>query len=968
MVNRSSQVVGRDDELKAIENALADARGGRGGTVFLVGESGIGKTRLAAAAADIGYSTGMRLLRGRGSVLGPAVPYRSLTEALLSLVRAGDPIDLDALGPYRPILAGLVPDLGPAPDNQEAGSLVILAEAVLRLTALAGEDRGCLLILDDLQDADLETLAVVDYLTDNLIGQRTVLVGTIRADQGQALSFARAAGVRGSCTVLELGRLGRSDMRRLAAARLGVDPARVPEPVADLLWAGGGGNPFRTEEMLDGMVDSGLLTRTAEGWLVSESDRPNPPATLLRSVGARLDAVEPSAREVLLTCAVLGKRFPLTVVQEATGLTYRDLLSHLHGDNAAHLVAPDEQTPDWYAFQHALIVDALLTLVPPAERAALCGKVADAVEAVYPGLPGEWCQLTAALRLDSGQPLAAGRLWATAGHRALGQGAAQSAVALLGRACDLLAPDTSERATALEAQLHALAEAGEVDRALAMVYLLDEVTGLAPDRRARLHTRLAWVAVHAGRAEVGLQSVAAARALLGPAASAADTAAIDVVAAHLEMDVPGPDQLAKAEEMARRAAVVAEGAGLPAVACQAWQLLGALTRQRDPVEATALLERSRAIAVEHNLPIWEVHALVRLGLDDALRDGGIERLELARDSASRIGAVTARYQAEVNIAMQLILRGDFAEADRLTAQVLTATTRLRLVETTQYMLLHRTVLSAHRGRRADMEAALGELRQWGGEHAQHAPRIHGLAGAFCALMEENQDLARAECAAAVAAEDRNPTTFHLSGRYGLNLLLRSLADDISPAEFATMTSAPASRLRWDRMFSDFAAAVLASRAGRVDDARAAVVRAAASGAPYAMARHLGLRLVAPFALAGEWGSPIEWLREAEEHFHRTGVSAVAGACRTLLRKGGASVSQRREGTEEIPAALRSAGVTVREYEVLRLLVDRLCNREIADALHLSPRTVEKHVSSLIAKTGEPNRIALSKYASATVRS
>jgi DNA-binding NarL/FixJ family response regulator len=60
--------------------------------------------------------------------------------------------------------------------------------------------------------------------------------------------------------------------------------------------------------------------------------------------------------------------------------------------------------------------------------------------------------------------------------------------------------------------------------------------------------------------------------------------------------------------------------------------------------------------------------------------------------------------------------------------------------------------------------------------------------------------------------------------------------------------------------------------------------------------------------------------------------------------------------------LRKAGVTVREFEVLRLLVDRLGNREIATRLHLSPRTVEKHVASLMAKTGRPDRIALAEFA------
>ncbi|WP_436498564.1 AAA family ATPase [Actinokineospora sp. HUAS TT18] len=958
--------MGRDDELQAIESALTAARAGRGGALFLVGESGIGKTRLAAAAADLGFGTDMRLLRGRGSALGPMVPYRSLTEALLSLLRAGGTIDFDALGPYRPILAGLIPDLGPATADRETGSLVILAEAVLRLTALAGGDRGCLMILDDLQDADLETLAVVDYLIDNLADQRTVLLGTIRADQGQALSLARAANARGTATMLELGRLGRADLRRMAGSRLGVAADEVPDPVDGLLWAGSGGNPFRVEEMLNGMIDSGLLARGADGWQVTESERPNPPSTLLRTVAARVDALEPAAREVLLTSAILGRRFPLAVLQAVTRLTYRDLLSHLRGDQAAHLVAPDDQVPDWYAFQHALIVEAVLTLLSPVERAELSGRVADAVEAVYPGLPGEWCQFSAALKLDAGRPLEAGRLWAVAGKRALTQGAAQSAVALLAKACELLAPDTGDRADAMEAQLYALAEVGGVDRALAMVDMLEEAGGLDPRRRARLNTRLAWVAVHAGRADAGLRLVAAARSLLGPAAAPVDTAPIDVVAAHLELDVPGPDQLGKAEDMARRAAVVAESTDLPAVACQAWQLLGALTRQRDPAEATALLERSRAIAVERNLPIWEVHALVRLGHDDALRDGAIDRLEMARDQASRIGAVTARYQAEVNIAMQLVLRGDFAEADRLTAQVLAATTRLKLVETTQYMFLHRTVLNGHRGRRAEMDAELAELRRWGGDNAQHAPRIHGLAGTFCALMEEDHDRARAECAAALRAEKQNPTTFHFAGRYGVDLLLRAISGDLDRAEFDVVTSAPASRLRWDRMFAEYAKSVLLGQSGHADEAAEAVAKAMALGAPYAMARHLGLRLVAPAALEAGWGTPLDWLRVAEEHFHRTEAATVAGACRALLRKGGAVVGQRREGTDEVPQVLRTAGVTVREFEVLRLLVNRLGNREIADQLHLSPRTVEKHVSSLIAKTGEPNRVALSRYGSTTV--
>jgi DNA-binding CsgD family transcriptional regulator len=957
---RSPIIVGRDSELNTVRDALAGARSGHGGAIFLVGEAGIGKSRLAMAAADLGFAAGMRLMRGRGSIIGPMVPFRSLTVALLSLLRDQDPIDVEALGPYRPILARLIPDWG-APAEQDAGSVVILAEAVLRLTGLAGAGRGCLLTLDDLQDADAETLAVVEYLVDNLDRQPTALIGTIRAEPCAALRLARSAAQRGTGVVLELDRLSRAELRELAGLCLGV--GEVPESTADLLWAGSAGNPFLAEDLLTGMVDGGLLVSGERGWTVS--GQPGLPATFARSLTRRVDLLDPRARELLSVAAVLGSRFPLAVVRAATGLSDRDLLSYLHGEIAAQLVSPDEQTPDWYAFRHGLIREALLTLLTPAERASFAKHAADTVVAVYPGLPGEWCQVAATLLVDAGEAAAAGRLFTDAGRRALAQGAADSAVTLLDRAAELLPPaDTAARADAMETLLHALAEGGLVERALSSVSILDQVSGgLDTRRRARLHTRLAWAALIAGRSAPSLAQVDAARALLGPDAAAEDTAPIDVVAAHLALDIAGASQLSQAEELARRAATVAEAVPLPVVACQAWQLLGAVIRPRDPDEATACLERAHAIAVQHDLPIWVIHALVRLGNDDALRHAGLDRLEQAREQASRVGAVSARYLAETTIALHLGLRGAFDAAEALVEQVLAAATRLRLMDITHQALLVRAVVAAHRGRRRDMDRALAEFRRWqGDEQPLYASRVHGLARAFCALLEEDRVSAAEEMSVGLRAEEDSPTIFQLGGRYGLDLLLRALSGEATLADYESITSAPASRLRWDRMFALLARAVLAGRDGRVAEANASAAEALQAGKPYPMGRNLALRLAGEAALTDGWGTPVEWLRDAEDYFHAAGVTSVASACRALLRSSGERVTQRRDGITDIPQRLRSAGVTVREYEVLRFLAGRLGNREIADRLHLSPRTVERHISSLIAKTGLPNRVALSKLA------
>jgi hypothetical protein len=842
---RATFMVGRDTWLRTIEDALRSARRGNGGSVFVTGEGGIGKSRLLAAAADAGYAAGMTTLRGRGSAIGPMVPFRSLTEALLSLTRGPDPVDPGALGPYRPVLGRLIPDWGLPSDPAGGGSIVVLAEAVLRLVALAGRGRGCLFVLDDLQDADAETLAVVEYLIDNLDRQPVVLLGAMRSEPCPAADLAAAAAQRGSARLADLPRLERDHLAALVASCLDLPAPAVPAALVDRVWDDSAGNPLLAEELLSGLVDSGALAREACGWRVAGRLQTTVPVTLIRSMARRLDQLDPRWRELLSTAAVLGRRFPVAVVQAATGIPDRELLSYLHSELTDRLVTPDDELPDWYAFQHPLIVEALLTLIPPGERRRLHLRAADAVRTVYPGLPGEWCQVAATLSMHAGDSGAAGRLFAEAGRRALANGAADSAVTLLDRARDLLVDDDAVvRADAFAALLHALTEAGLVERAIASADAFDRVAGVL-DRRAtaELHTRIAWAATVAGRTADGLAQVAAARALLGPDAPPEDTAPIDIVAAHLALDVSGPDQIGLAESLARRAAEVAEATPLPAVACQALQLLGTLTRSRSPEEATACLERSRELAVRHNLPIWEIHALVRLGNDDAVRDAGVGRLEQARREAARVGAVTAQYQAEASLALQAVLRGDFEAAGGLVDGVLTATTRLKLLETTQYVLLVRTICRAHQGRRREMDAALAEFRRWHGDPAQHAPRVYGLARTWCALMEEDRARAELELSHALAAEDRNPTAFQLSGRFGLHLLLRALAADLDWPEYEAVTRLPASRPRWDRQFAALAEAVRAGRDGRAERAAAAVDLALRLGEPYLTGRHLGLRLV-----------------------------------------------------------------------------------------------------------------------------
>lgn len=972
--SREPYVIGRDSELRVLERALSDSRKRRGGVVFLVGEAGIGKSRLAAEAVDVAFDSGMRVLRGRSSTTGPPVPFRPLTEALMSLFRDGEPIDDLALGPYRPALGQLIPDWDTG--DRASVSMVVLGEAVLRLLMAAGRDRGLLLLLEDLHDADPETLAVVEYLVDNLAYTPVLLLATIRTEFCDALELASSAGRRGIGSTLELLPLSRAQVRDLVAAQLGTQPDAVPQAALQRLWDDSAGSPFLAEELLQSMVGSGALVRGDEGWRVVGELRSDVSITLARGILRRIDRLGPRGLSLFSAAAVLGRRFPLTVLQRMTGIDDRSLLSHLHAGVAAQLVGPDEPSPDWYSFRHSLTVEALLTQLTPGSRAELAACAADAVEALHPSLPGEWCLLVAQLRSQADSPAAAGRLFAEAGRRALAAGAIGSAVALLDRAERLLAAvggvgseNAAGRAEVLESLLPALAEAGEFARAFDLaerVHGLDGA-GLSGSRLAVLHTRLAKVAHTAGRWADGNRQIAQARAALGATPDEAEVAAVDVVEAFLALDTPGADRTRRAEKLARSAVDAAQRHDLPVVACQAWELLATVARERDPEEALAMLGQALSTAERHQLPVQRLYAMTRIGVSTWLVEGDTTGMQAARDEAQRLGAATIVYTIDGITVLDSIMRGQFADAQAAAEETLPVVRRLRLAPAVRYVLMAQATHAAHRGDRAAMAGPLAEFAEWEGVGSQEEPLTLGFARAFCALMEEDREQALRELREISRLERANPSTYYLTGPHGLELLLDALSGEADRARLdATAATAPG-RMRWNRQFLLLADAVLLGREGKARQAASAVEKALRDAEPFPTALHLGLRLVAEAAQADGWGEPVAWLRQAEHHFHQHNVPAVVGACRAALRRLGAPVHQHREGTDRIPEELLAQGVTVREYEVFVLLADRLGNKDIAERLFISPRTVEKHIASLITKTNQPNRARLCAWSASLVR-
>jgi DNA-binding CsgD family transcriptional regulator len=176
------------------------------------------------------------------------------------------------------------------------------------------------------------------------------------------------------------------------------------------------------------------------------------------------------------------------------------------------------------------------------------------------------------------------------------------------------------------------------------------------------------------------------------------------------------------------------------------------------------------------------------------------------------------------------------------------------------------------------------------------------------------------------------------------LALAAAADGRAAAVLAETRRTNATVPRFNRGALGYAEAVLAGRRGDLD--RAAALAAAADldlgGGTFG---HLSRLLAAGPARADGWGDPARWLESARADFDAKGFDGLAGWCRRLLSE---------------PSADRLArfGITPREAEILGLVAVGLANKEIAARLCLSHRTVEKHVESLLRKTGATSRTML----------
>lgn len=925
-----------------------DAISGSGRLVFLRGDAGVGKSRVVDAAAEVAASSGCAVLAGRAARSSTPTPLRPFSEAMLAWLREHELPRHPALAPFQPSLARLAPQLGVDPSGEQGTSLLLLGEGLLRLGShLPGA--ATVLVLEDLHWADPETLAVVEYLGDNLASVPMLVVATMRGGESPAADeLASALTGRGSAADLPLRGLDDAAVRALVAACLDdAPPAGVAEFVAEHCQ----GLPLLAEEQLAGLISTGALARDDGSWRASAPFEPGIPPSLARNVEQRLDQVSSSARRFAEAAAVLGVEFDWHLVARALGLSEVEALAQLRGLVEQQLVVA---AADGFAFGHALVREIVRGALLVPEQVALAGLLAtagqesDAVDV----------SVVAELLSQSGRLQEAARAWLSAARDAIARGALATARDMLARAEESAGTDSDLANEISGALVEVWSFAGEVEAALETGNVLLarlEARGAAASEREALAVRLARAAV------TGARYAEAARLLAG-VHSAELRPAADVLAAWIEYGNGDFDAAVERARDAVAALSVDPAIGPHEILCEAWEVIGTVERGRDVVAAEAAFEEGYRTADALGSDHWRSRLLSGLvSVELAGRRPREERFVAARDAALASGAVATAARLELDLNVLRLREFDLDRAMVAADAAVAQFARLKLPLHGPALLL-RAFGHGLAGRESEMERDLAAGKAVAPDDVVVRAGEHGHVRAPVALARGRYLQARAEFATAMEFYRTHPgQLFSMRGIWAL--LETALGDqedgDRARAEVRAGEQA-SSPHNWFAL--QVADAVAAGRRGERQEAARLVADAewTQPGPVPWMETHLRI-VVAREAARDGWGEPETWLRQGLERLTALGQHDGAAVCRALMREAGFVVPRRVPGSDRVPAHLSRLGVTAREFEVLELVVSGMSNQAIADRLVLSVRTVEVHVARLLQRTGVNARTELAAH-------
>jgi len=744
--------VGRRDEMEQLKAALEGMLSGHGSLVMLVGEPGIGKTRLAREFTVYARLRGAQVLTGHCYEGEITVPYLPFVEALRQYVRGrSDASLLSELGSGAPEVAKLVsevherfPDIPEAPRLEGEAERLRLFDSVTRFVCSVSTSEPIVLFLDDIHWADKPSLLLLQYLARNVRSDRILVLAAYRdveLDRTHPLSEVLASLRRERLFERVLLRgLPAEDVLAMitAVGQQSAGPEQYVNPaLSNAVYEQTEGNPFFIEEILLHLGDVGALYRKDGQWQIRMSAlAEHIPEGVREVIGRRLSRLSEPCNRMLSLASTMTGGFSFDLLLAVNGEEEEQLLDLL--DEALRALVIRERSGAGrgvYEFNHALIRQTLYSELNTPRRVRVHRQVGEAMERVYaanlephlPALAHHFFQAAPGGDVDKAIDYAT-----RAAARALSLTAYEEAAGLYDIALQSFElkdrPDESQRCELLLALGETHNKAGDRDRA-------KEVFLRASDTARKLGdaVRLARSAIGFGGPPWAAFGASDERlvSLLEEALEAIDedeSALRARMLGRLAMDAFFTNDLSKAQEVSAEAVAVARRTGdAVGLADALWSRFCAFWGEGDEEQSAAareLLEVAEQ-AGDAEREIWG-HFTRYVVLFQAGDAPGTDReVEHFKRLADELRRPVYHGWARLNKASRAVACGRYAQAEQLIEEVLPLAERSQ----DETMIEQRILLLGHlrreQGRLEEAESLYGELAErWAAVAAWRAPLAH----------------------------------------------------------------------------------------------------------------------------------------------------------------------------------------------------------------------------------------------------
>ncbi len=402
-----TRFVGRTAEFETLCQALERAGAGRGQVVALVGEPGVGKSRLFWEFTHSRRTVDWLILESGSVSYGKATPYLPLIDLLKAYFKITDRDDqreirekvtgkLLTLDKFlEPTLPAFLTLLDVAVDDQQWQLLdppqrrQRTLEAIKHLLLRESQVQPLLLVVEDLHWIDSETQAFLDSLVESSPTARLLLLVNYRPE------YLHGWGSKTYYSQLRIDPLPPESAEELLQALLGSDSSLAP--LKQLLIARTEGNPFFLEESIRTLVETTFLVGERGSYRLEKTlESTQVPVTVQAVLAARIDRLAPEEKRLLQSAAVVGKDVPFALLQSIADQSQDELRLSLTRLQAAEFLYETSLFPDLeYTFKHALTHEVAYSSLLQERRRTLHARIVEAIEKLYSGRLTEQVELLA---------------------------------------------------------------------------------------------------------------------------------------------------------------------------------------------------------------------------------------------------------------------------------------------------------------------------------------------------------------------------------------------------------------------------------------------------------------------------------------------------------------------------------------------------------------------------------------------